>query len=174
VTALTHETAKNLPPLSGDGAAYDRELWSKLNPVDVHVGNRVRLRRMLLGLSQQRVGEALSLTFQQVQRYEHGANRIGASRLWELSGVLECPVSFFFDEMDKKTASFLPPPVSNEESGSKGDGDELLNCRETLELVRAYYRIDGVHVRRRIYELTKALATTKGETADEGAPPQVS
>src|SRR5437868_7157320 len=78
-----------------------RGVRGKPNPVDVHVGNRLRLRRTLLGLSQQKVGEALGLTFQQVQKYERGANRIGASRLWDLSGVLDCPISFFFDEMDR-------------------------------------------------------------------------
>src|SRR5512141_3123336 len=78
------------------------------NPVDIHVGSRVRLRRTLLGMSQEKLGEAIGLTFQQVQKYERGANRIGASRLWDLSRVLDCPVSFFFDEMDDETASASP------------------------------------------------------------------
>ena len=77
----------------------------KPNPVDVHVGGRVRLRRTLLGLSQEKLGEAIGLTFQQVQKYERGANRIGASRLWDLSRVLDVPVSYFFDEMEDGVAS---------------------------------------------------------------------
>src|SRR5438046_1464424 len=71
------------------------------NPVDVHVGNRLRLRRTLLGISQEKLGEAIGLTFQQVQKYERGANRIGASRLWDLSLVLNCPVSYFYEDMSE-------------------------------------------------------------------------
>src|ERR1700759_1086976 len=76
----------------------------KPNPVDVHVGSRVRLRRTLLGMSQEKLGEAIGLTFQQVQKYERGANRIGASRLFDLSRVLDVPVSFFFDDMTNDPA----------------------------------------------------------------------
>src|SRR3546814_14208536 len=78
------------------------------NPVDVHVGGRVRLRRTLLGLSQEKLGEALGLTFQQVQKYERGANRIGASRMFDLSRVLDVPVSFFFDDMPQDVAMQSP------------------------------------------------------------------
>src|SRR3954470_4014359 len=70
------------------------------NPIDVHVGHKLRARRTLLGLSQEKVGEAMGLTFQQVQKYERGANRIGASRLWDMSRILNCPVSYFFEELD--------------------------------------------------------------------------
>src|ERR1700741_4121691 len=94
---------------SADRIGRGRTSWGKPNPIDVHVGHRLRLRRTLLGLSQQKVGEALGLTFQQVQKYERGANRIGASRLWDLSGVLDCPVSFFFEEMDEHTVGTAPP-----------------------------------------------------------------
>src|ERR1700748_3815102 len=80
----------------------------KPNPVDVHVGSRVRLRRTLLGMSQEKLGEAIGLTFQQVQKYERGANRIGASRLFDLSRVLDVPVSFFFDEMSENAAHQSP------------------------------------------------------------------
>ena len=80
----------------------------KPNPVDVYVGNRVKHRRMALGMSQEQLGLALGVTFQQVQKYERGANRIGASRLWDLSRVLECPVSFFYDDMDPETDSNSP------------------------------------------------------------------
>ena len=77
-----------------------RRKGDKPNPIDIHVGSRVRLRRNMLGLSQEKLGEAIRLTFQQVQKYERGANRIGASRLHDLSRVLDVPVSFFFDDMD--------------------------------------------------------------------------
>ena len=127
----------------------------KPNPIDVHVGHRLRLRRTLLGLSQQKVGEALGLTFQQVQKYERGANRIGASRLWDLSGVLDCPISFFFEEMTDENAE-----KGHADAGEHGESrdEDPMNRRETLELVRAYYRINGEQVRKRIYELTKSLA----------------
>ena len=128
-------------------------------PVDVHVGGRVRLRRTILGLSQSKLADALGLTFQQVQKNERGINRIGSSRLFELSKVLDVPVSFFFDDM--------PPEVSGERTGRPtGMADaqgavyeaDTLAKRETLELVRAYYRIKNEKVRKRIFELAKALA----------------
>src|SRR5512134_202795 len=128
------------------------------NPVDVHVGGRVRLRRTLLGLSQEKLGEAVGLTFQQIQKYERGANRIGASRLFEFSRILEVPVSFFFDDMpegqsvvDGRIAwGLAEPPQAPLEP-------DPLTRRETLELVRAYYRIGDPSVRRRLFELTKSL-----------------
>src|ERR1700745_3000245 len=81
-----------------------RQKADKPNPIDVHVGARVRLRRTLLGMSQEKLGDAIGLTFQQVQKYERGANRVGASRLFELSRVLDVPVSFFFDELGPESA----------------------------------------------------------------------
>ena len=140
--------------------------WGKPNPIDVHVGNRLRLRRTLLGMSQQKVGEALGLTFQQVQKYERGTNRIGASRLWDLAGVLDCPVSFFFEEMDERTAGASPRNWNGETADIVLRQDDPMNRRETLELVRAYYRIRGYHVRRRIYELAKSLALTDVQGAE--------
>ena len=133
----------------------------KPNPVDVHVGGRVRLRRTLLGMSQEKLGEAIGLTFQQVQKYERGANRIGASRLWDLSRVLDCPISFFFEEMDEGTASSSPRNLNMESPDIEPQENDPMAKRETLELVRAYYRIKDYHVRRRIYELAKSLATTE-------------
>src|ERR1700760_4526999 len=85
-----------------------RPKLDKPNPVDVHVGSRVRLRRTLLGISQEKLGEAIGLTFQQVQKYERGANRIGASRLWDLSLVLNCPVAYFYEDMSDTAASASP------------------------------------------------------------------
>src|SRR6201993_4477391 len=128
----------------------------KPNPVDVHVGSRVRLRRTLLGMSQEKLGEAIGLTFQQVQKYERGANRIGASRLHDLSRVLDVPVSFFFDDMAPVRAPAIPAGFA-EPAVEAFDADPLRR-RETIELVSAYYRIDDPSLRRRLFELARALA----------------
>jgi transcriptional regulator with XRE-family HTH domain len=128
------------------------------NPVDIHVGSRVRLRRTLLGLSQDKLGQALGLTFQQVQKYERGANRIGASRLFELSRILDVPVSFFFDDMPDDVAAAIGAPVGGFHDQPQATYEaESLSRRETLELVRAYYRIASPKVRKRLFELTKSL-----------------
>lgn len=129
------------------------------NPVDVHVGSRVRLRRTLLGLSQEKLGEAIGLTFQQVQKYERGANRIGSSRLYDLSRVLEVPVSFFFEDMPSAVANGSPAQrrgMAEEKAGYEPEPDPMAR-RETLELVRAYYKIKDPRVRKRLFEMTKAL-----------------
>ena len=141
------------------------------NPIDVHVGSRVRLRRTLLGMSQEKLGEAIGLTFQQVQKYERGANRVGASRLYDLSRVLDVPVGFFFDEMTEQVAGSSPGQIRGN-GGLPIDGIEPeldpMAKRETLELVRAYYRISSPKVRKRIFELTKALAAGEGLEAKNG------
>ena len=136
------------------------------HPVDIHVGSRVRMRRTLLGMSQEKLGNALALTFQQVQKYERGANRVGASRLFEISQILDVPISFFFEEMAPETAALTPHSV--DASGTAGgpavfEPDPLAK-RETLELVRAYYRIGDPRVRKRMFELTKAVATSTDAT----------
>ena len=136
------------------------------HPVDIHVGSRVRMRRTLLGMSQEKLGNALALTFQQVQKYERGANRVGASRLFEISQILDVPISFFFEEMAPETAALTPH--SADASGTAGgpavfEPDPLAK-RETLELVRAYYRIGDPRVRKRMFELTKAVATSTDAT----------
>lgn len=125
------------------------------DPVDIHVGGRVRLRRTLLGMSQEKLGSALGLTFQQIQKYERGTNRIGSSRLYQLSRVLDVPVSFFFDDMPGAA------PQGFAEAGQASFDQEQLSKRETLELVRAYYRIGDPTVRARLFDLVKALGVTK-------------
>lgn len=125
------------------------------NPVDVHVGSRLRLRRTLLGMSQEKLGGAINLTFQQVQKYERGANRIGASRLFELAGVLDVPVAYFFEDFPSSAGMAAEDAAANE--GDGGRNDSMLK-RETLELVRAYYRISDRNVRGRLLDLVKALA----------------
>ena len=133
------------------------------NPIDVHVGGRVRLRRTLLGLSQEKLAKSVSLTFQQIQKYERGSNRIGASRLFQLAHVLDVPVSFFYDEM--------PDGTDETKTATPADGapepfeQDQLARRETLELVRAYYRIADPTVRRRIFELTKTLSRSEERRA---------
>jgi transcriptional regulator with XRE-family HTH domain len=144
---------------------------SKPNPIDIHVGKRLRLRRTLLGMSQEKLGELLGLTFQQVQKYERGANRIGSSRLFELGQILNVPVSFFFDDLPEATLGALSGysgPGLAEEGATFEHADDALSLdkRETLELVRAYYRIGDPAVRKRLFELAKALANL----ADEPRP----
>jgi len=139
------------------------------DPVDVQVGSRVRLRRNMLGLSQEKLGEAIGLTFQQVQKYERGANRIGASRLHELSRVLDVPVSFFFDDTDPVRAPAIPGGFA--EPPTEAFDADPLRRRETGELVEAYFSIDDPTVRRRVYELARSLAA-EGEQGGEAAAPR--
>ena len=130
------------------------------NPIDVHVGGRVRLRRLYMDMSQSSLARAIGLTFQQIQKYERGLNRISASRLFDLSRVLEVPVSFFFDDMPEGLAESGPRGAAGTGPAtgmSAGLGDPLAE-RETVDLVRAYYAIEDRTVRRRVYEITKALA----------------
>jgi transcriptional regulator with XRE-family HTH domain len=137
------------------------------NPIDVQVGSRVRLRRNMLGLSQEKLGEAIGLTFQQVQKYERGANRIGASRLHELSRVMDVPVSFFFDDIDPVRAPAIPGGFS--EPPAEAFESDPLRKRETVELVDAYYTIGDPAVRRRLFELARTLAA-EGDRAGDKAP----
>ena len=129
----------------------------KGHPIDIHVGLRVRLRRTLLGWSQEKLAQALGLTFQQVQKYERGANRISASRLYQASRALGVPVAWFFEELSEEAAaaSATPEVLAGEKDAS--DPDRRLLRRETLELVRAYYGINDVRLRRRLYEMAKAM-----------------
>lgn len=122
------------------------------NPVDIHVGSRVRLRRLLLGLSQDKLGEELGVTFQQVQKYERGANRIGASRLFRVSQVLGVPVGFFFDGLETVGAGGF----------AEGDQtpliDDFINSSEGVALAAAFARIKNPSVRRKLLELARTLA----------------
>ena len=136
------------PPVSRTG---------KPNPVDIHVGSRVRHRRTLLGLSQGVVGEAAGLTYQQIQKYERGANRVSASSLYALSLLLDVPVSYFFEEMPPEISGEGGEPVAALAEGKKESSDPLAK-QETIELVRAYYRIKGPNVRKRLFKLFKSLS----------------
>jgi transcriptional regulator with XRE-family HTH domain len=131
------------------------------NAIDIHVGSRIRLRRALLGMSQGKLGDAIGLTFQQVQKYERGANRVGSSRLFDMARVLDVPISYFFDEMSASTTARSPARLSGvaEQKPMAFELDPMAK-RETLELVRAYYRITDARVRKRVFGLTKSLAKT--------------
>ena len=133
------------------------------NAIDLHVGKRLRLRRTLLGLSQEQLGAELNITFQQVQKYERGANRISASRLWDMSQILDVPVNYFFDDMSETTMRNSPRRVARGiDDLDSGDGKikDPMARRETLELVRAYYSIEQAKVRKRVAEMVKSIATT--------------
>lgn len=125
------------------------------NPIDVHVGSRIRLRRTMLGMSQEKLGESLGITFQQVQKYEKGTNRVGASRLQHISGVLGVPVSFFFED--------APGEGGGTETGGLQEPSSayvvnFLSSAEGLQLNRAFMKISNLKVRRRVIDLVKALA----------------
>ena len=124
----------------------------KPNPIDIHVGGRVRLRRMMLGMSQEKLGEQLGITFQQIQKYEKGTNRIGASRLQNIATVLSVPVGFFFDGAPGQGTN------GNADSKSGSYVVDFLSSSEGLQLNRAFVRISDSKVRRRIVDLVRALA----------------
>ncbi|MEK9745162.1 MAG: helix-turn-helix domain-containing protein [Candidatus Puniceispirillum sp.] len=148
-----------------DGSGERNFRITNNNAIDMHVGKRVRLRRTLMGMSQEQLGANLDITFQQVQKYERGSNRISASRLWDISQTLDVPISFFFNDMSENTMRNSPRRIS------RGCGatdvaveivTDLMARRETLELVRTYYTIRNPAVRKRIAEMVKSIATTLG------------
>ena len=144
------------------------------NPIDVHVGNRIRLRRTLLGLSQEKLASLLGLTFQQVQKYEKGMNRVGASRLWDISKVLEAPISFFYEDMDKEVASQSPrtfslgsdADLSLAEDETDFNADPMLR-QETIELVKAYYKIPNRKAARYLFDLIVTMSKSAVYNNDE-------
>jgi transcriptional regulator with XRE-family HTH domain len=133
------------------------------HPVDVHVGGRVRLRRVFLGYSQEKLANALGLTFQQIQKYERGANRISASKLYELSRILNVPVTYFFEgveaEGDAETSAGQEAGASAAANIHSSDPD-FTNQRETLQLISSYYRIPDAKVRAEVLSLLKTLGRT--------------
>ncbi len=127
------------------------------NPVDVHVGARLRVRRTLLGMSQTMLGEALGLSFQQMQKYENGTNRISASRLFALTQVLDVPIQFFFDDMPNAVAASSPAQGGGRAKKPPSYEPDPMATRETLGLVRAYYKITDPEIRKRLYGLAKTM-----------------
>jgi transcriptional regulator with XRE-family HTH domain len=131
------------------------------NPIDKHVGSRVRMRRMMLGMSQEKLGDALALTFQQVQKYEKGTNRIGASRLQQISQILQVPVAFFFEG-----APVLAEAAASEglqEAPSPAYVSDFLATSDGLSLTKAFMRIPDPKLRRRIVDLVQQIAGSDGE-----------
>jgi len=121
------------------------------NDIDLHLGKRLRRRRRLLGLTQQQLADAVGVRFQQIQKYECGANRISAARLWRLSEALEVPVGYFYDGLSATAES-------RDTLGERAEGGEILARKETLDLIRAYYQL-GERPRRRLLDLAKSLHT---------------
>lgn len=148
-------------------------------PVDLHVGRRLRLRRGLVGMSQERLAELLGITYQQVQKYERGANRIGSSRLHDIARILDVPVAWFFDEMEAAhpAASGLAEDAPTSFVFDMADApraeppapEAATFGRETLEMVRAFNRISDPLVRRRLFDLAKALAAVEWRTDGDEA-----
>ena len=124
------------------------------NPIDIHVGSRIRLRRNMISMSQEKLGEALGITFQQIQKYEKGTNRVGASRLQQISKVLGVPVSFFFEDAPGDDT----PKNGMAEANSSAYVVDFLSSSEGLQLNRAFARISDSKVRRKIIELVRTLA----------------
>ena len=128
------------------------------NPIDVHVGSRVRLRRSMQRMSQEKLGEALGITFQQIQKYEKGTNRIGASRMQQISQALNVPVSFFFEDAPVPNAAV----EGMAESGSTSYVVDFLGSPEGIELNRAFVRISNPALRRKVIDLVRTLADETG------------
>ncbi|SRR5579883_3389562 len=128
------------------------------NPIDKHVGSRVRMRRMMLGMSQEKLGDALGLTFQQVQKYEKGTNRIGASRLQQISHILQVPVSFFFEGAPIVHATGRQDGVGMGEAPSPAYVSDFLATSDGLALTKAFMRINDSKLRRRIVDLVEQIA----------------
>ncbi|MBO6813925.1 MAG: helix-turn-helix transcriptional regulator [Rhizobiaceae bacterium] len=128
----------------------------KPNPIDVHVGSRVRLRRTMIGLSQEKLGDSLGITFQQVQKYEKGTNRIGASRLQQISAILQTPISFFFEGAPGSPKEAVPGLSEGEDPAYVVD---FLSSNEGIALNRAFVKISDPQVRKKIVELVRALAS---------------
>lgn len=139
--------------------------------VDAHVGKRIKLRRIALGFSQEKLGELVGITFQQIQKYERGANRVGASRLYDIAGALDVPLTFFFDGVDRH-----PPPGTLQKAGfaqtrkafggapshgANAAAPHDITAPETLELVKAYYAIPDAQVRRNVLELIQSMSPKK-------------
>ena len=124
--------------------------------IDLHLGKRLRRRRRLLGLTQQQLALAVGIRFQQIQKYECGANRISAARLWQLAEALETPVSYFYDG--------LAEAASRETANDERSGGEVYSRKETLDLIQAYYQL-GERPRRRLLDLAKSLNAGDGTAA---------
>ena len=131
----------------------------KPHPIDVHVGNRVRLRRSILGMSQNELGAALGLTFQQIQKYEKGVNRIGASRVFEISRILDVPIQFLFDDYEGNGLADFGFAEGHADGAHDGTALlDLLKTPEGVQLCRHFAEIKDAKIRKRVLDLVKTLA----------------
>ena len=121
------------------------------DPIDVYVGGQIRTRRLLLGMNQEELAQSVGLTFQQVQKYESGANRVSASRLWEIAAILNMPIAYFFPA-----------------KGGAAQGDEYPPDPESIELIRLYYAIADPRTRRQLFDMVKAVSSSHGGTRGTG------
>ncbi|NCB49479.1 MAG: XRE family transcriptional regulator [Alphaproteobacteria bacterium] len=141
------------------------------NPIDVHVGMKLKSRRILLGLSQEKLGQALGLTFQQIQKYEKGLNRIGASRLYDIANVLNISIQYFFEDISEEVGKLSPRNITDAEvpyaleEQTKMFKGNLFNKKETLELLRAYYSIENRTIAQKVLNLVKSLSANPEEDA---------
>lgn len=141
-------------------ASLRQDTTSDIHPTDIHVGNRLRLRRLQMSLTQEKLANLLGLTFQQVQKYEHGSNRVSASRLHEIANALKVPITYFYEGLSGDIPTFAGMAESGQEA-IEGQGEESeanLSSRETADLVRAYYRITDPKKRKHILNLIRSMS----------------
>lgn len=131
------------------------------HPVDVHVGQRVKLRRTLLGMTQGKLGESIGLTFQQIQKYERGANRISASKMWQLANVLDVPISYFFDEMPDHIRESHPGFLGETTESNVPEEHLTLHRRQSLELTRTFGKLQDSQIRKRVIDVVRAIADSE-------------
>ena len=125
--------------------------------VDVHVGQRLRVRRSLLGMSQEKLAESIGLTFQQIQKYERGVNRISAGRLFQFSKILDVPVGYFYDQIGGTTSAPAYGGLSDNTQETFGGDEDIMQSKETIDLVRTYYSIEDVEKRKETLRFIKAM-----------------
>jgi transcriptional regulator with XRE-family HTH domain len=135
------------------------------NPIDIHVGGRVRMRRILMGMSQEKLGEEIGLTFQQIQKYEKGSNRISASRLYQISRILNVPVQYFFEDVPDSDRNQTNSGNGGRERGATREIIDFISSAEGLQLNKAFAEIGDPVVRRKLVELLKTLAEKPDGTA---------
>ena len=140
----------------------EKENKKKPNPTDIHVGSRIRLRRNMLGMSQEKLGEHLGITFQQIQKYEKGTNRVGASRLQAIASIMGVAVGFFFEDMPGAEGA---APAGFSEDASTTLAVEFSTSAEGLQLNRAFVKISDPKVRRKIIELVRTLSSDDADLA---------
>lgn len=128
------------------------------DPVDKHVGQRIRARRSLLGISQERLAESVGVTFQQIQKYESGTNRVSAGRLYQLSNILQIPVTYFYEQFGKEVMEYASMGMSYNTQEAFEQQKDVMKEKETINLVRTYYKIKDPEARKDILKFVKSMA----------------